>query len=134
VELNRVIYFYRFNPTSITSSPGTLKKGYKAFVKMCEKYTTINPHSLSYDELSTWKNSMAHNIISCLVRVPERKYVTEQLSYLKEKGLYPYPSNKAIWGNNRITLKGIVLYLLNKTLIFNCLNIGYCVKNKFNHK
>ena len=115
-------YLYRIRPSSImhSRSDDRMKKYYFSMIEMLRVY---QDHYLNteYDNEARLKDKILHsrqNIATCLASIQDDLFVREQLKFIKQQKIYPFPFRiKTLMGKGKIHIK-LLSFLIPIEIVF----------------
>lgn len=116
-------YLYRIRSNSImhSRSDERMKKYYFSMLEMLRVYQE-HYASKEYNNEEVLKDKILHsrqNVAICLASIQDDSFVREQLRYIKDKKIYPYPfRRKTLKGKENILLK-ILKFFMPFEIVFH---------------
>ncbi|MBR2329716.1 MAG: hypothetical protein IKA40_00555, partial [Clostridia bacterium] len=115
-------YLYRQRTTSVmhVHDEKRNKQYYLAMVEMLRVYQEYKANGI-YLDLSVLEHKIHHskqNIATCLASITDKKYIKEQLKWLKTQKIYPYKFRKDALRGEGSLLKKLLVYLMPLKLFF----------------
>lgn len=126
-------YFYRIRSTSVMHSKNDerMKKYYFSMLEMLRVYEECYAEK-NYDHEELLKDKILHskqNVTTCLASVKDDSFVKEQLKYIKNKKIYPYPfRTKTLKGKEKLPLK-VLKFLIPIKLVFHLYRLLYRINS-----